>query len=191
MTVEDALSNYYAFVAKVDELCNRIETEFAGQITCHAGCSGCCRHITLAWVEAMALATALQKLPANEIEAIRLRAEYAQPGGECPLLIDNRCALYDHRPIICRTHGLPILTGEGSHQSIDYCPHNFKGIDILPGASVITLEKLNTLLDSVNRLFIHQFFGSKPEQDRITIAEALLLETDYIPIPDQESGDQP
>lgn len=171
--------NYYAFVAKVDELCSRIQSEFADQLACRVGCSGCCRHISLVWVEAMALATALQALPANEAAAIRLRGEYAETDGECPLLIKDRCALYDHRPIICRTHGLPILTGVGSDQAIDYCRHNFLGVDHLPGNSVIHIEKLNTLLDSVNRLFIAEFLDSVPEQERITIAEALLLEIDH------------
>lgn len=176
--MEDALTNYYTLVAKVDELCRRIEADFAGQITCHAGCSACCQHISLAWVEAMALAAALQKLPANEREAIRLRAQYAAPQGECPLLVDNRCALYASRPIICRTHGLPIFSGEGSEQSIDFCPHNFTGLGSLTGEAVINLERLNMLLDTVNRLFIKEFFTATPEQERLTIAEALLLDID-------------
>lgn len=177
--MEDPLSNYYSLLAKVDELCGSIESEFSGHISCHAGCSGCCRHITIAWVEAMALAAALQRLQSGQIEAIRLKAGYASPEGECPLLVGDRCALYDHRPIICRTHGLPILTGETGNQSIDYCPQNFKGVDNLPGGSVISIEKLNTLLDSVSRLFIAEFFNTPPEQDRVSIAEALLLEIEH------------
>jgi Fe-S-cluster containining protein len=174
--MEDSLANYYTLVAKVDELCSRIQSEFAEQLSCHAGCSSCCRHITLAWVEAMALATALHRLPPNEVEAIQLRAQYAKPNGPCPLLVDDHCVMYDFRPIICRTHGLPILTEELSDSSIDCCPRNFQGSDQVPGTAVINLDRLNILLDSVNRVFINQFFTTKPEQERLTIAEALLLE---------------
>lgn len=176
--MEDALANYFAFVAKVDDLCARIVTEFPDQITCHAGCSGCCRHISLVWVEAMALAYALTRLPANEIEAIRLQAEASDPDGPCPLLVNDRCALYEHRPIICRTHGLPILTPEESGRAVTWCHENFTGIDTLPGTAVIDIDRLNIILDSVNRLFIQDFFMSQPEQERLTIAEALLLEID-------------
>ncbi|GAM09775.1 flagellin N-methylase [Geobacter sp. OR-1] len=176
--MEDVLANYYSLVNKVDDLCRQIETEFSDQLACHSGCSSCCRHITLAWVEAMALATALQKLPPNEVEAIRLRAQYAKPNGPCPLLVDDRCAMYDYRPIICRTHGLPILREEAGKGLIDYCPSNFQGVETLPGNAVIDLDRLNTLLDSINRVFINEFFASKPEQERLTIAEALLLEID-------------
>jgi hypothetical protein len=79
---------------------------------------------------------------------------------------------------------LPILTVEEGEQSIDYCPNNFKGLDSLPGESVINIDRLNTLLESVNLVFINEFFASKPEQERLTIAEALLLEIDT-------SGDAP
>lgn len=178
MTVDDPLANYYALVAKVDELCNRIGKEFPDQLSCAAGCSGCCRHLTLAWVEATALAAAIKRLPANEAEALRFRAQHAKSDGECPLLVDNRCALYEHRPIICRTHGLPILTGDGEERSIDYCPLNFTGATSIPGRAVIDLERLNTLLDSVDTVFINAFFSSHPEPERLTIAEALLLELD-------------
>jgi Fe-S-cluster containining protein len=176
--VEDVLANYYALVDKVDGLCRQIETEFADQLACNAGCSGCCRHISLSWVEAVALATALHRLPPNEAEEIRLRAQSSRSDGPCPLLADDRCALYRDRPIICRTHGLPVLTETGAGKAIDFCPHNFKGLDSLPGTAVVDLERLNTLLDSVNRLFVSRFFEISPNEERLSIAEALLLEID-------------
>ncbi len=177
--MEDPLNNYYSLVAKIDELCSRIESDFARQISCHAGCSGCCQHITLAWVEAMALATALTKLPAATAEAIRLQAQSAKADGSCPLLLDNRCALYANRPIICRTHGLPILTTDSHElQTIDFCPKNFQNSETLPGSAVVDLNRLNTLLDAVNRLFIAELFITKPEKNRLSVAEALLLDID-------------
>lgn len=182
--MEDILANYYALVSKVDELCRQIETEFAEHLACSAGCSECCRHISLTWVEAVALATALRRLPPNEAEEIRLRAQSATPVDPCPLLMDDRCALYRNRPIICRTHGLPILAETATGTGIDFCPHNFRGVDSLPGKSVVNIERLNTLLDSVNRLFVNQFFETSPAEERLTIAEALLLEIDT-------TGDQP
>jgi Fe-S-cluster containining protein len=176
--MEGALSNYYAFVAKVDALCQKIESDFSVKISCHEGCSSCCRHITLVWVEAMALAVGFRQLPPDEIESIGLQAESAKPDGRCPLLVNDRCALYEQRPIICRTHGLPILTTEGGEHSVDCCPRNFTGVESLTGDDVIDLERLNTLLDTVNGVFINEFFNTKPEQERLSVAEALLLEID-------------
>ena len=174
----DILANYLALVAKVDELCGRIEAEFGPHLACRAGCSGCCRHITLSWVEAVALNVALRELSAEQAEAVRQNARTAATEGPCPLLIDERCALYASRPIICRTHGLPILTVRDDARSIDFCPLNFQGLDTLPGNAVVDLERLNTLLDSVNRLFIAQCFEQPPAMERLSIAEALLLDID-------------
>jgi Fe-S-cluster containining protein len=174
--MDDLLANYNNLVAKVNELCRRIESDCSDQLTCHAGCCDCCRHLTLSWVEAVALSTAVSRLPFLEAEEIRRKAATAPLDGPCPLLSDNICALYACRPIICRTHGLPILTSLNGKQSIDFCPLNFQGIESLPGTAAIDLERLNTLLESVNRLFINSVFDEQPEQERLTIAEALLLD---------------
>ena len=176
--MKDALTNYFSLVAKVDELCSRIEGEFADQIACRSGCSGCCRHITLSWVEAVALATSLAALPSAEVEEIRHRARTASLDGACPLLTDDRCALYRSRPIICRTHGLPILTQQDGTGRVDFCPLNFTGVDRLPGSALLDLDRLNTLLDSINRLFIAEAFDECPTRERLAIAEALLLDLD-------------
>lgn len=182
--MKEALTNYLALVAKVDELCSRIEGEFADRIACHSGCSGCCRHITLSWVEAVALALALQGCSPTEAAMIRGRANSAGMDGPCPLLADDRCALYESRPIICRTHGLPILTQQDGTGRVDFCPLNFIGVDSLPGSALLDLDRLNTLLDSINRLFIADAFDEPPTTERLSIAEALLLDLD-------PTGDEP
>lgn len=32
---------------------------------------------------------------------------------ECPFLVNNRCSVYTHRAIICRTHGLAFFSAKG------------------------------------------------------------------------------
>jgi len=174
-TVE-ILSNYQTLVARVDELCTAVTTEFGAQLACRPGCAGCCRHLSLFQVEGIALAAALSALPAAEATHIRGRARLSSPDGPCPLLEDGRCLLYAARPIICRTHGLPLLTSQDGKRNVDFCPLNFQGLDTLPGSAVIDLDRLNTTLTAVNALFVAEFFrGDPPERERLTIAEALLL----------------
>lgn len=173
----DSLKNYRTLVERVDVLSQRIETEFRAQIACRRGCDACCRHLSLFWVEGVALAQALDALSEPVAERIRERARRAVADGTCPLLEAGACLLYAARPIICRTHGLPLLAGEGEARSIDYCPENFRGIDSLPAGAVIDLDRLNTTLAAINALFVSEVFhGSPPEQERLTIAKALLLE---------------
>ena len=174
-TIErELLHNYRDLLARVDLICREVETEFGAHLACRAGCDGCCRHITLFPVEAAALATALDDLPGEEADRIRARARNASPDGACPLLENGLCLLYAARPIICRTHGLPLLTMHGGERTVDFCPLNFRGISSLPGKAVIDLDRLNTTLAAINALFTAQSFNNAaPEKERITIAEAL------------------
>jgi Fe-S-cluster containining protein len=173
----DSLNNYRILVERVDVLGQRIEAEFRAQIACRRGCDACCRHLSLFWVEGVALAQALDDLSESVAEGIRERARRAAADGPCPLLESGACLLYTARPIICRTHGLPLLAGEGEARRIDYCPENFRGIDTLPAGAVIDLDRLNTTLAAINALFVSEVFhGQPPDRERLTIAEALLLE---------------
>jgi hypothetical protein len=172
--MENLLNNYQCLVARVDELCRGIETALHGQITCSEGCSDCCKAITLFPVEAAALAAFLEALPAGEAAAIRRYVRENDGGERCPLLRDNRCLVYAARPLICRTHGLPILFAEGDGQRVDCCPLNLSGCDSLPGSSVIDLDRLNALLVAVNALYRSQAPAPADLPERLTIAEAVL-----------------
>jgi Fe-S-cluster containining protein len=173
--MDNPLANYYQLVSKVDALCRVIQDVLAGQITCSEGCSSCCTAITLFPVEAAALNAALEVLPeARRAAILRHVAEHA--GGErCPLLEDHRCLLYAARPIICRTHGLPIIYSEGAERKADCCPLNLMdGAQPVSGTAIIDLDRLNTLLVAVNALFLsHADVAGLP--DRMTIAEALKV----------------
>jgi len=149
------LGNYQTLVSKVDELCAAVHREFTEQIFCRAGCSGCCRELTLFPVEAAALLTALSALPREP--AARIAAATAEGRtGSCPLLADGLCLVYANRPIICRTHGLPLLLKVAGESRVDFCPENFRGVPSLPGQAIINLELLNHALVAINALFIER-----------------------------------
>jgi hypothetical protein len=89
-------------------------TPDAGRAACRPGCAHCCRHpvgVTLA--EALGLRAAIDELPARA--AVPLRAavrrsaaatadrSWAELAREsCPLLAQDRCAVYAARPLPCR-----------------------------------------------------------------------------------------
>lgn len=175
--MENLLDNYYRMVSRVDALCRGIQDVLCDQITCSEGCSGCCTEITIFPVEAAVLNAALEALPDARRNAI-LRHVAAQAGGErCPLLEDHRCLLYTARPIICRTHGLPIIYTEGSERKSDCCPLNLNEMDqAVSGAATIDLDRLNMLLVAVNALYLsHADISGLPE--RLTIIEALKVKS--------------
>jgi Fe-S-cluster containining protein len=166
------LENYKQLIAKIDALCRGIKSALGEQITCSAGCSCCCTAITLFPVEAAALRDALNALPAQEAESIRQHVSHNVSGERCRLLSHHLCLLYSARPIICRTHGLPITYTEKHQQKSDCCPLNMTETETISGTNVIDLDRLNSLLVAVNSLYLSQSeVLHYPE--RLTIGEAI------------------
>ncbi len=171
--MDHLLDNYRHTVERVDALCRGIHELLAERITCGEGCSSCCTAITLFPVEAAALRASLESLPRSRQDAVLRHVARLAGGERCPLLEDHRCLLYQARPIICRTHGYPIIYSDGNERKADCCPLNLEeGSQPVSGAAIIDLDKLNTLLVAVNALYLaHAEVDGLPE--RVTIAEAL------------------
>ncbi|ALC17060.1 iron-sulfur cluster-binding oxidoreductase [Desulfuromonas soudanensis] len=173
------LENYRHLVGRVDALCRRIEAAYGQHLACRKGCDSCCRHLSLFRVEGVALARALAGQDPGLVTRIRERARKATPDGPCPLLEDGACLLYAARPMICRTHGLPLIFSEGEGRRVDFCPQNFQGLASLPASSVVDLDLLNATLATIDELFVAEAFqGTPPGGERLSIAEALLLQGD-------------
>lgn len=169
-----SLDNYKQLTARVDALCHEIAATLGEQITCSAGCSSCCTSITIFPVEAAAMREALENLPDILAEKIRRHISEHAVDERCPLLLHHHCMLYDARPIICRTHGLPIVYTSDGQRNSDCCPLNLTEAETVSGSSVIDLDKLNTLLVAVNSIYLSQTETGEPEL-RMTIAEALAV----------------
>lgn len=171
--------------ARLDALFARIEAFFAAAharegaaITCHAGCDSCCRRrFTVTGIEAAVLREGLAALP--EARRAELARRAAQSDSDvCPALDpDGRCAVYAHRPVICRTHGLPIrFTEERAGRSlpmIDACPKNFTGqdLDAVRPASVLDQTTLSTILGALDAADAAEM--GRPRGERVAIAELL------------------
>ena len=168
------LENYRALLQRVDEICQKTATSLESHISCRPGCDSCCRHLSIFAVEAAALHRALCQLPGPEADFIRQAAAASAPDAPCPLLHGGLCLLYQARPIICRTHGLPLLINRDGAQEIDFCPENFREATSIPGSAIIDLERLNATLASINTLFLRSF----PGPERLTMSQALLRLSD-------------
>ncbi len=176
------LANYLSFLCRVDQLCAGITAAFVEEIACRAGCSGCCRHLTLFPVEAASLGKAVNGLPAEVKLLLATRSDWSE-NGSCPLLLDDCCLVYQARPVICRTHGLPLLAEVDGVKAVDCCPENFKNSAALPGSAVINLETLNRALVAINALFVaHNADKRLQGKDRFTIADIIRLSTDKEPV---------
>ncbi|MBX7082812.1 MAG: YkgJ family cysteine cluster protein [Nannocystaceae bacterium] len=129
---------------------------------CRPGCSRCCGvRFGVFSVEADRIAAALRELAARDpAQRERVRAQGRDPQhGACALLIDDRCSIYDERPLICRSHGLPVR----SAGRVEVCPLNFVAHEP-PAPSVLALDALNAPLSVLARMW-------DPGAPRVELAE--------------------
>jgi len=171
-----ALRDYRTLIADIDRCCRRILERHRHRIACTKGCAGnCCRiHLTVYTVEAVSMARALQKLAPDVMGRIHHKSRHTNSFGPCPLLEDGACLMYDDRAVICRTHGLPILTEYRGCRAIGCCGKNFHDLSGLSDADIIDLADLNHKLAAVNRRFVSQAGCRLPPKKRFSIAEAML-----------------
>ena len=181
--MSNAYEQYQRLKARVDAFGQSIEQRYPTQITCHAGCDGCCyQQFTVFPVEAYHLAQAVTALAPEARQRLLARLQQDGPWRiidtpmPCVLLEHGRCSLYEHRPLICRIHGFPVASTmierpDGGQR--DCCPLNFTDVplqDIAPHA-IYNLDLVNQTLAAINHLFVQEH--QLPDQ-RITIRQAVL-----------------
>lgn len=93
---------------KVIAIANRVTAALEPYAACKPGCSDCCHMNTMIYEhEAIRLAEVTGR-PMTRLSYRPPDAVY-QLGGKfngkpCPFLSENRCSVYDDRPMVCRTH---------------------------------------------------------------------------------------
>jgi hypothetical protein len=166
-----SLNNYHRLIERVDRHCQGIQKQFGELMDCRKGCCACCRHISVFPVEAAAMMDYIAKLPKkilacpDQYDEIRLT--------ECPLLSEGECLIYPARPLICRTHGFPLLTVESDMPVISCCPQNFQKISPIPSQAVIDLEPLNRMLVAINALFLKEWTQNSWPTARIQLVDVI------------------
>jgi Fe-S-cluster containining protein len=154
---EKIFRNYQALLNKVDKFSSQIIEKYRKHISCGYGCSDCCQQkLNLLPLEYSFLREGFACLPESMKKGVRNRA--AQGLGDytsCLLLDQGACLLYERRPILCRTHGLPLFIMEEDKARRDCCPKNFTSycLELLHQTDFLHLERLNILLITVNRVF--------------------------------------
>lgn len=149
--MSDPLRNLRALRAKLGHHAAGLEQIHARHLACQRGCDGCCQtERTVSAIEYRALEDALDTLDPATRERLAGQVE----ADHCTLLLDGACAMYAHRPLICRSHGLPMVMD--GHR--DVCPLNFTEGDIhaLPDDEVLSVDALTAILVAVNQLYCQE-----------------------------------
>jgi Fe-S-cluster containining protein len=158
-------TEYRALVAKVAAFADATSARRRDDITCSAGCSSCCHAwLTVSAVEANELRAALAALPDADRELVRARGlrELAREAAgdeppRCAMLDDQgRCAVYEARPLVCRTQGHALRYPEGvipaaavarkmANGDVTWCPLNYHVAQPNP-EDVLDAERVDQIL---------------------------------------------
>ncbi|HQF53831.1 MAG TPA: YkgJ family cysteine cluster protein [Fibrobacteria bacterium] len=150
-------SGFRRLLDAVDGKCAAQERELGDQIACKPGCHHCCRRIPTilpiewAWIRETAKAH-------DGSIGTDLRSDLHPGEALCGHLdAQGLCRIYSARPLICRTHGLLILSDDG----LDHCPWNFQDLEEVDEGLPFRLENLHETLLRLNLAFLQAAHPSR------------------------------
>ncbi|HEV7555779.1 MAG TPA: YkgJ family cysteine cluster protein [Kofleriaceae bacterium] len=105
------MSRLHELTEKIDAFFARVEARHPVDIECRTGCSDCCHvRLTITAAEAESIRTLVASWPAERRAAL---AAISAPADRCAALdAGGRCSIYDARPVVCRSHGVPVRLGK-------------------------------------------------------------------------------
>lgn len=137
---EKILQEYRQLRQDVDRQAERLSAMHAGQMRCQQKCTDCCINLTVWPVEFYAIL--------EDVKAADIRLVFDMQAS-CGFLKEGLCQLYPFRPLICRTHGLPLVYLDDVQDEpvygVTFCEKNFSD------AETMDFDSDNTLnMDNIN-----------------------------------------
>ena len=151
-----ALDRYRALADKVDAFFARVQARHGADLRCASGCSDCCRGgLTVTPVEAATIRALLHALPAPDRAALREAGRTrSHDAVRCVALDESgRCGIYAARPLVCRSHGVPVrLQGARGLPVVQACELNFtaRGPAAAEPDCVLDQTTLSTVLAAID-----------------------------------------
>ncbi len=144
---------YYKLREEIDWLAKKLEKQHKKHLACKMGCDLCCMDYSLLPVEFYSIANALKD------QNLKLDYPSVTKEGNCVFLKDHKCTIYSERPIICRTHGLPLLyMNENEEWELSACELNFTTFDMddFTNENTFPQDRFNSDLFMLNKEFIRE-----------------------------------
>lgn len=144
------LKTYNQLVVAIEKDMRRLESVHSGALQCRPSCDHCCAPFSLLPIEAAIVRKAHEKLHAESKSIVSRQAR--DQNAQCPFLIQSTCSIYPSRPIICRTHGLPIAYIDEEKEAIEVsaCPINFPDHALFEREGLLFMDPFNAKLAEIN-----------------------------------------
>lgn len=174
-------------------------------MSCKLGCSKCCYvDISIFQVEAYIIINWLYLLDQEKkhkiLEQLKASDNLEQQNTKkskqkpCVFLHNDGCSIYEVRPAICRTQGLPLqykISSDKNQENlaVDVCPLNFTQENSLPEkAEWLDLDRLNILISIAENFFYKNKTDSNiildskfiNNQDRVSLKDLKKFIINYL-----------
>jgi len=154
---ENYYSKYFTLRNEIDTIIESVEKQHMRHLNCKKGCDMCCIDYSIFPIEYYSI---LEKLLNKPFELRDIR----HMKGKCVFLKNGTCTIYDERPVICRTHGLPLLyTNEDGEWELSVCELNFTRFNFekFSAENTFPQDTFNSKLFVLNQEFISSFTAKK------------------------------
>jgi Fe-S-cluster containining protein len=171
MTINNNIyfQKYKVLLSEIEQHTAFLEDMHNKHMKCKNGCDLCCIDFSIFPIEFHFILNEIK----NEDQKPDL--EEKSENEICAFLKNHSCTIYNHRPIMCRTHGLPLLyANDDGEFELSACELNFTAFDFEDFSMENTLpqDKYNSKLFLLNREFIADFADNKyGELDLIPLKE--------------------
>jgi Fe-S-cluster containining protein len=172
--IEEIEHRFEQLLREIEKSSTQLHKQHIDQTVCKKGCDKCCMNFNLLPVEFYSILSSIKGKP--------IKIELTGNTDSCPFLSDHTCQIYQFRPSICRSHGLPILNmdEEGENWELSYCPLNFtqSDEDYFTHENCFQQDLFNSKLYLLNQEFITSFqeslYTKSDMLDLRTLAKHLL-----------------
>lgn len=143
--------DYYELRKKLDSRISELEQIHSKHMICKNKCSSCCMSFKVLPIEWHAIE-----------EKIGNNHSYKQKENkdDCKFLINESCSIYENRPLICRTQGLPIVHYNEETEIWDLlaCELNFTNVsdNYFTEDNCLFMDEYNETLREINQDFLQE-----------------------------------
>lgn len=151
-----AIEEYRRLRDEVDRKASDLMEVHRDRLCCKALCHDCCVNLTVWPVEFFSMV--------EELKAAKWPRPQFDEGASCGFLKAGLCQIYPYRPIICRTHGLPMVymhdEDRPDEYAVSFCEKNFVGVDVetfvFTPDNTFHLDELNSELALINLRYLEE-----------------------------------
>jgi len=148
----DPIEKYLEVRNTIDKHVFSLEKKHSKHLACRKGCDLCCMDYNIFPVEFYSIQKELKDRNFTAPESEAANAE------SCIFLENHACTIYAERPVICRTHGLPLIfANDDGEFELSACELNFTNFDFddFDMDNTFHQDKYNSMLFMLNREFLH------------------------------------